>query len=108
MPDGRYEPQSSGERSKLPVHGGRTNSVPQSQRVNLQGGMPPNYYQRQSQPYGYFSQGPPSGGTQQMSLNNFTQPLSQSTDRASLTGFSQDSYHDDYKSLSQAFSENNY
>src|SRR5690348_6737751 len=51
-----------------------------------------NYYARpHNQPYyGYFSQSQVSqaGGTQ-MSLNNLTQPLSQSTDRTSLTGFSQ-------------------
>lgn len=104
--EGRFD--GSSDRSKVPV--GR---VGQSRS-----GTAPNYYSRppQNQPFfGYFSQsqGPStqmSGTNGGMSLNNFTQPLSQSTDRASngLTGFSQESFHDDFKTLSQPFSENNF
>jgi len=109
-PDGRFEDRSKGPRNM----GG---AMPTGQPMRSGNMQPPvgNYYARpHNQPYyGYFSQSQMSqvpsqvsGGTQ-MSLN-LTQPLSQSTDRASLTGFSQDSYQDDYKTLSQSFTESNY
>jgi len=63
---------------------------------------PPNYYTNtQSQPYypGYYSQGPsmPSGTQSSIVMS---QPLSQSDRSSQLTGFSQDSYHEEYKSQS--------
>lgn len=56
----------------------------------------------QSQNYGYFSQ---SQGSSQVPPPQFTQNMSQSqNDRATnMTGFSQESFHEDYKS--QAFNE---
>jgi regulator of nonsense transcripts 1 len=102
--DRRMPPDARFEGADRSGKGGR--SVGPGRAGNMQAPVG-NYYARpNNQPYyGYFSQSQVSQGGTQM---NLTQPLSQSTDRTGLTGFSQDSYQDDYKTLSQSFTDSNY